>query len=158
MKFVRQSLPTGIISAVLYLAITAFFVFNSKYDNIFLLSLASCVFAGGILLGVIRLNYTAHDNAGAIPMFTAGWQSTLIGVILCSLGSLIIFGIQSSYVPENEVLEGMPIVLGSNNKELFMSLMLHSLGVNGVLGLGAAGLGTAVTKRNQKTMGGNQAN
>lgn len=149
----------AVIATALYSIPVAVFIFNSTYENIVLLYLGNILFAATVLFGVVRLNSVANNNAAAIPLFKVGWQITVIGVILTTVISVLLYFLQRQVVPARNVLSDATDHLGGlRTDDLFLSLISHSAGVNGVLGVLAAVGGAGVVKRNQKTLHGRDSN
>lgn len=155
----KQAVPLGVIAAALFSTFLAVFAFNSIYENIVLLYGGNLLFATVVLIGIIRLNAIAHNNAPAVPLFRTGWQITLIGVIVSTLAAFILYLLQDASVPTKNILPTIPVEQADKKIEnLTLTIFVHAIFINALVGVLATIIGSGVVKRNQKTMKGKDSN
>jgi hypothetical protein len=148
-----------LLAAVLYSIPVLIYLFNTAYQNVWILYVGNILFCGIVLWALIHFNHKVRDEASIRSMFLVGLKITLYGLIIASIACFIFLGIKYYFFnaypaanSENKLLEQSPSQAGHDTSgELLSALFMNTVVVNAVLGGLAAALGASVAKKNQKT-------
>ncbi len=147
------------LAAILYNISLVVFLFNTRYENVWVLYIGNILFCATVLWALIHFNHKVRDNASIKSMFMVGLKITLYGVIIASILCFILLGIKyyvfnahPASMPETKLLEQSPTQAGNDTSgELTAALFTSTVVINIILGGLAASLGATVAKKNQKT-------
>src|SRR5690349_20837105 len=82
------------LAALLYSVPAAIFLFNTAYQNIWILYVGNILFCGMVLWSLIHFNHKVRDEASLPSMFMVGLKITLFGLILASLFCFLLLAIK----------------------------------------------------------------
>ena len=147
------------IAAILYSISVIVFLFNTSYQNVWVLYIGNILFCATVLWSLFHFNHKLRDSASIQSMFLVGLKITLYGLIIASIICFILLAIKyyafnahPAAMPENKLLDQSPGQAGHDaSGELVASLFTNTVVINAVLGGLAAALGSTVAKKNQKT-------
>jgi len=148
-----------LLAALLYSIPLLIFLFNTAYQNVWILYIGNILFCGMVLWSLIHFNHKVRDEASVPSMFMVGLKITLHGLLMASVLCFILLGIRyylftvhPAANPENKLLEQSPSQAGNDTSgELLSTLFTNTVVINAVLGGLIAGLGATVAKKNQRT-------
>jgi len=150
------------LAALLYSVPAAIFLFNTSYQNIWILYIGNILFCAMVLWALIHFNHKVKDEASLPSLFMVGLKITLFGLIIASIFCFILlavkyfgFNVHPAAMPENSVLDQSPSQAGHERSgELLSTLFTNTVVINAVLGGLVSALGASVAKKNQKTVKG----
>lgn len=111
-KHLTEYIGYGAIAAFLYLTTLFFYLQSNRYENTYYLYVGNGLFLLTIFLYNIKLLYRSYDKRRAVSMLIAGHLTTLAGVtltvVLSLIMALIYFPALFSEMPADEVLHNAP--------------------------------------------------
>src|SRR6266700_1769071 len=82
------------LAAILYNISLVVFLFNTRYENVWVLYIGNILFCATVLWALIHFNHKVRDIASIKSMFMVGLKITLYGVIIASILCFILLGIK----------------------------------------------------------------
>lgn len=74
-----------LLAATLYSVTMLIFLFNTAYQNVWVLYIGNIVFCGMVLWALFHFNHKVRDEASIPSMFMVGLKITLYGLIIASI-------------------------------------------------------------------------
>ena len=150
---IKSYLVYSFAAAIMYCITVFIFIRNATFTSSWILYIGNMFFACCIVVFILLYNKKRKENASIGTMIFAGLITTIIGIIIACLISVILFWLIAgeSHEVQQNVLNNAPPQLESGKRNDFLLVLI----INAVIGNVSAGSFVSIilsyaAKRNQK--------
>ncbi|MEP6595625.1 MAG: hypothetical protein ABJA71_06740 [Ginsengibacter sp.] len=151
---IKSYLVYSVPAALLYSVLAYLFIRNQTFNSLWILYIGNALFGCCIALFVILYNKRRKENASTETMMVAGNITTIMGVIIACIISVLLFLLMSDVshpLQQTEVLNNAPPQMESGKRNQFLlSLFMNAIIGNVSVGAFISLIISYAAKRDQK--------